>query len=929
MGITLVKNRKHIVIKRDGREEEYNEEKMRKVLEWAIEKALREGFYKWDEKFITKEIINKLVDEVLQDTQIKIYDRIHISKLFDTVIETCENKISELQLIWDDVTKNLLVQKYYKEVWGIKRDEYPDYLEVVNKGVKYGIDIYKKIKENFTEEELKELGNYIKPERDFYMTSLGIKSFMSRYALKYTKNKWLELPQHTFMRLAIKSFMYESKELRINLIKERYDSLAESIITEATPRYNAEDMEASCVLIAMGDDTNSILRTVSSVALYSKFGGGTAVDVSPIRAIGSKIGKNGESDGVIPYIRMVETAILGFKQSGNKRRGACAVYFNWWHYEIEDLLMLKNEGGSEFKRARSLQYGIKLNRLFIDRVIKNEEITLFDPKETPELLENYGEEFEKWYKYYENKSGIRKKKIKARDLAYEIVRERLETGNIYVFFDDNVNEKSPFNEYIGQSNLCVSYETKLLTKEFGNIEIGKLVEEMKINKVTCWNGERWSETEVFRTDDGSGQEVYRVYLYKKELDFVNYEHGSIRDFTHIDATSYHKWYLKDGTEVRTIDLKPNQILQHNGLDKEDEYWVVGKIEKLDKKVPTYCGNEPLNHKLVFNNVLTGNCSEIVLPTKPSYKKSQKIIQNFDTKEFKIKETFKNGLIALCNLSSINVVEWSNLDEEEKRKVIYNLLRSHDNLIDMSFYPVKEGEIHNKMYRPIGIGISNLAYYFAKNKTKFTDDKVLKLQFDIMEDIAYHIYSASVELAKERGKFEWYNKTKWSKGWLPIKQYEEVFKKYADNWQSLRWSELSLEIEKYGVRFATHLAIAPTATSSLSIKGGSTESINPPKSLFAIKKGSLIGKQIVPQLNKFRQWYQTAYQVSNKRLLELAQIRQCFIDQAQSIDTFYLNPDSAFEAFKDIVEAERLGLKTLYYANSMKAEEKEVCESCSS
>ena len=775
MAIELVKNKKHLIVKRDGRIEPYQEEKMRKVLRWAIEKAVNEGHYKWDKQFINGKIIDQMIDEVLENVSVKIYDKISISKLFDAVIETCESFISRLQPVWDDVTKNLLVQKYYKETWGIKRDEYPDYLEVVKKGASAGIDIYKKIKDEFTEEEIKQLGSFIKPEKDFYFTSLGIKSFMTRYALKYSKTKQLELPQHTFLRLAIKSFMYDDKEKRFEFIKQRYEDLSDSIYTEATPRYNDNDMEASCVLMKMGDDSWSITRTLQAVGLYSKHGGGTAVDVCDIRCRGSLVGVSGESDGVIPFIRDIETVIQSFKQGG-VRRGACAVYFNWWHYEVEDLIMLKDEGGNEWKRARSLQYGIKLNRLFLDRIINNEEITLFDPKETPELLGTFGNEFEKWYIHYEQKGGIRKKKIKARDLAYLLAKVRLETGNLYIFFDDNVNENKPFEDYISQSNLC---------------------------------------------------------------------------------------------------------------------------------------------------------SEIVLPTKPSYLKNANVKQDLSSGELTLVEKVEPGRIALCNLSSINVVEWSNLSNERKRKIAYTLLRSHDNLIDLGFYPVKEGEISNKLTRPIGIGITNLAYYFAKNKIKFTDDKVLKLQFDIIEDVAYYFIEASIELAKERGAFPEFRNSKWSNGWLPIDYNKELFDKYADVWQHHRWADLRNAIMSYGIRFSTHFAIAPTATSALSIKGGSTESINPPKNLFQQKTGTINGVQLAPQFNKYGKWYQTAYEVPNERLIELAAIRQLFLDQAQSVDTFYANPDSAFDVIKDIIFAEKQGLKTLYYANSLKAVEKEVCESCSS
>lgn len=373
----LIKNKNHNVIKRNGNVEKYNKNKMRKVLKWAVEKAEIEHFG----KITSDNFTNSLIDEILKDTQIKIYDKIHITKLFDEIIKTTENKICEIQPIWDKIAKNLLIQKYYKDVWGIKRNEYPDYSLVVAKGKQYKVLPYVKIFESFSEEEINELGKMIVAERDFGLTSLGIKTFMSKYALKYSKNKFLELPQHTLLRLAIKSFINEPKDERLKLIKERYEDLSNSIFSEATPRYNDTDMEASCVLMKTGDDSWSILRMLEAAGLYSKHGGGTAVDVSAIRAVGSKIGVSGESDGIIPFIKMTEAIISGFKQ-GNIRRGACAVYFDWWHYEVQDLIMLKDEGGNEEKRARKLQFGIKLNDLLIERLIGNTKYIKNDDKIT-------------------------------------------------------------------------------------------------------------------------------------------------------------------------------------------------------------------------------------------------------------------------------------------------------------------------------------------------------------------------------------------------------------------------------------------------------------------------------------------------------------------------------------------------------------------
>jgi len=667
MAIELIKNKKHIVIKRKGHQEPYQEEKMEKVIRWAVQTAFEKGIYKF-QPINLDQTIDIFTKELLQDVKIKIFNKIKIEKLFDEVIKTASNKANRLQPIWDDIAKNLYIQKIYKETWGMKRNEYPHLLEVFKKGAQFKV-LDKEFVEAFDEDEYNELNSYIRQERDFNFTLLGIRSFMKKYSLMHTKNLNLELPQHSIMRLAMFSFYKEPDELeRMELIKERYDHI-NAIISEATPRWlnsgKPAAQMASCVLTAMKDDSFSINDTVSNIGLFSKYGGGTACDVSELRCKGSTIANSGVSSGPIPFIKKIEGAITAFNQLG-KRPGACAVYFNWWHMDVMDMIMLKDEGGTEENRARKLQYGIKFNRIFFGRLLNDEEITLFDPKETPELIKSFGDEFEKWYIYYENKVGIRKTKIKASELAYAYAKVRSETGNLYVFFDDNANEGSPYlNKYINSSNLC---------------------------------------TEIFLASEGS-------------------------------------------------TLKSQKIRRNFGD----------------------FGNTNLD----------------------------------DKNDFEIDVTKKPGLIALCNLSSINGVSWSKLSNYQKRRVTYNLLRSHDNLIEYAYYPTKEAEINNKIYRPVGIGTFSIAHYFAINKVKFDDEKALRLQFDLMEDIVYHLIKASITLAKERGPFEEFYNSKWSKGWLPIDQNIELFELYASQDQKERWEALREEV-KQGVRFLTLGAIAPTA-----------------------------------------------------------------------------------------------------------------------
>jgi len=556
MPVELVNNKKHLVIKRDGRMEPYQEEKMRKVLHWAISKAINDDpkYSKLNEE-MKNNIINNMINLVLEETEIKIYDKIKIEKLFDTVIQTVENQISRIQSIWDKVATNLLVQKFYKERWSIKRDEYPHYSEVIRKGIQYGH--YDKKYWNLTDEEIEELNDYIDHSRDFKIRSFGLKSFMKKYAFPH------ELPQHAIMRLAIYAFhMEKDPELKMKLIKDRYDMI-NRLLSAASPLWISSGAPnpqiASCVLTSMEDDSWSINRTISNIGLYSKWGGGTACDISPLRCKGSIIGKTGRSSGIIPFIQMIQSTIKAYNQRG-LRQGACAVYNVWWHYEIEDFLMLKDEGGSEDNRARSLQYAVKLNSLFIKRAIEDKDVYLFDPKETPELLYTYGEEFNKWYEFYENKKGIRKKKIKARDLAYLIAKIRAETGNLYIFFSDNANEQTPYEMYINSSNLCVSGDTKIKIKYkkknkfyIDEIEIQKLSYFIKkykkiyvLSRNTIKEKDEWKEITDFAQTSPKA----------KVLKIKDSETGK-----ELICTPDHQIWTENRGYVKAKDLKSDDIIR--------------------------------------------------------------------------------------------------------------------------------------------------------------------------------------------------------------------------------------------------------------------------------------------------------------------------------------------------------------------------------
>ncbi len=769
--IELTKDKKHIIIKRDGREEPFNEEKLKKVINWATDG--KEGF----------------TNALLEGLNIKINDRMKIEVLYDELINTAVNKISPLYPSYDTIAEKLYLMKIYKETCKLKKTgSYPHIKTFLKKGVKHKV-YDKNIVSLFSDKELDKINSMIVPDRDLLFTYKGLAIFYRKYC-KNIGSKKLELPQITYMVAAMFSFyddfykgsnkdiVEKTKSERLKYIKRTYDMLSKHEVTFATPRI-ANSMSirpqlASCILNTPDDDTWSLNQTDGNMALYSKFSGGIAYDASYIRASGSTIQSNrGRSDGPVPFIKRTEQTISSFNQGG-VRKGACVVTFPWWHLDVLDLIMLKDAGGTEDTRARKLVYSIRISNILRERVNKDEYITLFDPKETPLLNEEFGEKFNVAYIYYESKSSIRKKRVKAKDLLFQILKVRQETGNLYLTFVDNINEQNMVNKFVGASNLC---------------------------------------------------------------------------------------------------------------------------------------------------------QEIVIPSFPSKIIEEKYVVNEDG-SYEIIQRKKSGEIGICNLVSVNLMSWVNFSEEKKKSFCYTLLRGCDNIIDSQFYPVKEGEIANKKNRPIGIGVINYANLLASNKLKYTDKEALEFTNKVFEDLYYHIYEASNILSKERGPYKTFNESKWREGKTPV--HISLLNKSSNLKFDIdmdKWDKLAENIKNYGVRFSFHGAIAPTATSGKSVSA--TESIEPIVDLFFVEEGIQTLPSLAPNLKKNREYYERCWDIPAKTIIELAAIRQRYIDQSQSLNLYYVKPDSAKELWDDIQYAMDLGLKTLYYMKTPKSnfELEEVCESC--
>ena len=428
--ITPIEGKANLVQKRDGRLEVYCPDKMYAVILWACNGS--EAFAK----------------ELLQAIDIKIHNKIKIEVLYDEVIDTASNMISDLYPQWEEIAKNLYLLKIRKSL-GVKRSVYPDYQTVVNNCILAGL--YDSALCSTL--DIQTLSDAILPEYDNKFTFGGLFLFVDKYCNKH-KGQLLELPQHTYMRTAIQ-LMYKDGT---QAIIDKYHQLANHQVTEATPKVvNALKPRAalfSCCLVRPSDSQEGIIESINMLAKESKYSGGTAWDSSLIRAPGAYVtGNNGTSSGAVPYVQTLQWTVGGFNQ-GNTRSAACINTFDAFHYESPEKAHLKHESGKDENRARKLQYSVKWNRHLSQAVLAGDDIYLMDPHKTQDLFNSFGEEWKELYDKYSKNTHIHKRKYSARELAFEFVRTSFETGNLYYFFSDNANEQDIGAGFIPASNLC-------------------------------------------------------------------------------------------------------------------------------------------------------------------------------------------------------------------------------------------------------------------------------------------------------------------------------------------------------------------------------------------------------------------------------------------------------------------------------------------
>ncbi|RQD67836.1 ribonucleoside-diphosphate reductase subunit alpha [Campylobacter hepaticus] len=786
------------VIKRNGRTEELDISKIKKCTFDAV-----------------KDLEGVNLSELELDAKIQFRDGISTEEIQKTLIKTAVDKIDIDCPNWTFVAARLFLFDLYKKVNGINR--YNHLREYFEKGEKEG-RILLGLKEKY---DLEDLNAYIKPERDMQFTYLGIKTLYDRYLIKDSKGMPIELPQQMFMAIAM--FLAQNEFNPQEWAKKFYDLISKFELMLATPTLsNARTTRhqlSSCYIGSTPDNIEGIFDSYQEMALLSKFGGGIGWDWSKVRAMGGSIdGHKNAAGGIIPFLKITNDIAVAVDQLGT-RKGAIAVYIEPWHMDIGDFIDLRKNSGEERRRAHELFPALWINDLFMKRVRANDKWTLFDPADTSDLCDLYGEAFEKRYEEYEKNESIVKEIVEAKELWKKILLNYFETGLPFLCFKDSANKANP-NAHVGiirSSNLC---------------------------------------TEIFQNTEPNYYQIKVIFENGEEMHF----------------------------------------------HEDEKVLIDGAYEKLAKKISTL-------------DSINGNKVYIV-------------------------EKYKNdGKTAVCNLASINLSKVY-LKEDIKR-VVPTAIRMLDNVIDLNFYPHKKVKDTNLKSRSIGLGVMGEAQMLAEAKIHWGSDEHLYKIDEIMEQISYEAINASSNLALEKGSYEDFQGSNWSKGIFPIdmansKAKALTLREGLFDQSECDWHKLREKVKKDGMRNGYLMAIAPT--SSISILVGTTQTIEPvyKRKWFEQNLSGMI-PVVVPNLSlETWQYYIPAYELDQRILVKAAAVRGKWIDQGQSLNIF-LSLDKASGGYLNEIYqlAWELGVKSTYYLRSESPDSEKVnvadrtieCEGC--
>jgi ribonucleoside-diphosphate reductase alpha chain len=725
------------IIKRDGNKEHINIDKIHKVVEFACEG-----------------LAGVSSSQIEMNANLQFYEGMPTSAIQEILVRSANDLISLDAPNYQYAAARLLS-------YGVNKDVFGEYTAItLQKNIEQNIErnVYDPaILESYTSEEIEVLDSYIRHKRDENFTYAGLRQVVDKYLVQDRSNGQIfETPQFMYMMIAATLFANYPAETRMHYVRRYYDATSLFKINIPTPvmagvRTPVRQF-ASCVLVDSDDTLDSIFASDMAIGRYTAQRAGIGINAGRIRGVNAKI-RGGEvaHTGIVPFLKKFESTVRCCTQNG-VRGGSATTHFPFWHQEIEDVLVLKNNKGTEDNRVRKLDYSIQLNLTMYQRLLSGGNITLFSPHDVPDLYEAYFGDaavFQELYEKYERATSIKKKTVPAMELFSALIKERAETGRIYIMNVDHCNTHSSFKDKVYMSNLC---------------------------------------------------------------------------------------------------------------------------------------------------------QEITLPTKP--------LNHIDDEE---------GEIALCILSAINVGLLKSLDDLEELCDL--AVRALEEIIDYQKYPIKAAEISTKARRSLGVGYIGVAHFLAKNHVKYDDPKAWKLVHDLSEAFQYYLLKASNKLAQERGPCEYFHRTKYADGILPIDTYKKDVDTVVENKLNYDWDSLRNDIKEHGLRHSTLSAQMPSESSS--VVSNATNGIEPPRGYLSVKKskkGPL--KQIVPQYQTLKNHYTLLWDMpSNEGYINVVAVMQKFFDQAISGNWSY-NP-THFEnnevpmskMINDLLTTYKLGWKTSYYQNT--------------
>jgi ribonucleoside-diphosphate reductase alpha chain len=434
------------VVKRNGLIESLDLDKMHLMVEEAC-----------------KGLAGVSASQVEMTSGIQFYSGISTQEIQEILIRSASDLIDLEHPNYQFVAARLLLFSVRKQLYG-KIKEFPNLEQHIYQCVNHEVydnDIFNK----YSKEEIERADSYIDHERDYLFTYAGLRQVVDKYLVQDRSGGGVyETPQFMYIMIALTVFAEYPKETRMLYVKRYYDAISKHKINIPTPIMAGVRTPlrqfASCVLVDVDDTLDSIFSSDMAIGRYVSQRAGIGINAGRIRGINSKIrGGEVQHTGVVPFLKKFESTVRCCTQNGI-RGGSATVHFPIWHQEIEDILVLKNNKGTEDNRVRKLDYSIQLSKIFYERFIQDSEITLFSPHDVPGLYDSFGtDKFDDLYISYEKNQSTPKKTIKAQELILNLLKERAETGRIYIMNIDHCNSHSSYKDQITMSNLCIAGDT--------------------------------------------------------------------------------------------------------------------------------------------------------------------------------------------------------------------------------------------------------------------------------------------------------------------------------------------------------------------------------------------------------------------------------------------------------------------------------------